>query len=71
MNALAYALQLLQALPALIQAGQDAADLVARVKEMHDQGRDPSPGEWDDLNARIATLRGDLHADDITGTDAG
>jgi hypothetical protein len=63
MNALAYALQLLQALPALIQAGQDASDLIARVKEMHDQGRDPTPGEWDDLNARIAPLRGDLHTD--------
>ncbi len=63
-NALAYALQLLQALPGLIQAGQDASDLIAHVKEMHDQGRDPSPGEWDDLNARIGLQRGDLHSDE-------
>lgn len=66
MSALAYALQLLAALPQLIQAGADVMAMVTEAKDrlqnMHDEGRDPTPGEWDDLNARIDLLRGELHA---------
>lgn len=68
MNAIAYALQLLNALPALIQAGHDVSELITdtrdRLKNMETEGRDPTPGEWDDLNARIGLLRGDLHSDE-------
>jgi hypothetical protein len=66
MSALAYALQLLAALPQLIQAGADVMQMITEAKDrlqnMQDEGRDPTPAEWDDLNARIATLRGELHA---------
>lgn len=68
MDALAYVLQLLNALPQLIQAGHDVTDLITetreRLKDMQAGNRPPSPGEWDDLNARIDTLRGKLHSDD-------
>lgn len=68
MNAIAYALQLLNALPALIQAGHDVSELITdtrdRLKNMETEGRDPTPGEWDDLNARVGLLRGDLHSDE-------
>lgn len=63
-TALDFALKLLEALPQLIQAGQDATDLIGQLKEMRDTGQDPSPGQWDDLNARIDLLRGQLHSDD-------
>lgn len=68
MTALAYALQLLSALPQLIQAGSDVAALIAetrdRLQNMQDEGRAPTAGEFDDLNARIDLLRGELHAAD-------
>lgn len=67
-TALDYALKALQALPGLIAAGRDVTELAAetgqRLKDMRDEGRDPTPGEWDDLNARIDVLRGRLHSDD-------
>lgn len=66
MNAIAYALQLLNSLLPLIEAGKDVSELIAETRErlqnMHVEGRDPTPGEWDDLNARIDVLRGELHA---------
>jgi len=62
---IAYALQLLASLPQLIQAGIDVTALVmegqAKLKEMQAQGREPTAGEWDDLNDRISALRGELH----------
>lgn len=71
MNALDFALkalQALQSLPQLLQAGSEVVQLVeetrARLQSMRDEGRDPSPGEWDDLNARIDVLRGRLQSDD-------
>lgn len=63
-DALKYIDQLLQVLPGLIQAGHDAADLIAAARNMLREGRDPSDGEWDDLNARIGLLRGNLHSDE-------
>lgn len=65
MNALAMALQLLNALPALIAAGVEVKDLIedqtAKLQAMADEGRDPTPAEWDDLNAKIDALRAELH----------
>lgn len=66
MGGLAFAVNLLTALPALIQAGVDVTNLVNdsadKLKSMQDEKRDPSPQEWADLNAQIAALRGELHA---------
>lgn len=68
MNAIAYALQLLNALPQLIQAGHDVAALIQetrdRLQNMADENRDPTPGEWDELNAQIDLKRGKLHSDE-------
>lgn len=66
MQALMYAMQVLQALPTLIAAGQSVVTLVQqtndRLKVMQDERRDPTPAEWAELNATIATLRSELHA---------
>jgi hypothetical protein len=71
MSALAYALQLLASLPQLIQAGVDVMDTINAAKEklqtMSDEGRDPTPAEWDELNERIRGLRSQLHSG---GSDA-
>lgn len=65
MQALMYAIQVLQALPTLIAAGQSVVTLVeqtnARLRVMQDERRDPTPEEWAELNATIARLRGELH----------
>lgn len=59
------ALQLLQSLPALIAAGAEVKGLIedqtAKLKDMADTGRDPTPQEWDELNAQIDKLRTSLH----------
>lgn len=72
MNALAYALQLLTALPQLIQAGVEITGLVTKAKDalqsMSDEARAPTPDEWQALDDEIAKLRGELHAGDTTGT---
>jgi hypothetical protein len=61
-----YALQLLSALPSLIQAGVEITSTVTsatqKLAELNAQGRDPTPEEWAELNGRIAKLRGELHA---------
>jgi hypothetical protein len=61
-----YALQLLSALPGLIQAGVEITSTVTsatqKLEELDAQGRDPTPAEWLELNQRIAKLRGELHA---------
>jgi hypothetical protein len=66
MGALAFAVQLLSSLPTLIQAGVDVTNLVKdstdKLKGMQDEKRDPTPQEWDALNARIKALRDELHA---------
>ncbi len=64
-TALMMALQLLQSLPALIAAGAEVKGLIedqtAKLKDMADTGRDPTPQEWDELNAQIDNLRASLH----------
>jgi hypothetical protein len=66
MNAVAYALQLLQTIGPLIQAGRDVMGLINQAKAslatMQAEGRDPTPAEWDALNASIKALRDELHA---------
>ena len=62
------ALQLLNAIPALIAAGANITTLVqqhaAKLKEMVDAGRDPTAEEWDDMNRQVDALRGQLHRGD-------
>ena len=66
MPALAYALQIMTALPALLQAGLDVKDLIEstrdRMKEMHDENRDPNDADWAELNEKIDALRAQLHS---------
>ncbi|MCC2632126.1 MAG: hypothetical protein K0S48_12 [Ramlibacter sp.] len=66
MTAVAYALQLMTALPQLIQAGVEVTKMVTSASEalqrMEAEGRDPTPAEWATLNAEITRLRGELHA---------
>lgn len=66
MNALAYALQLLQSVPMLVQAGHDVSAAIQRgrqkVEQFQAEGRDPTPTEWDELTQQINGLRTELHA---------
>lgn len=59
------ALQLLQAIPALLEAGHDITNLVndttTKLEDMAATGRNPTDEEWNTLNATIAGLRGELH----------
>ena len=56
-TALAFAIQALVQLPALIQAGADAAraiqETVATLQAMQAEGRGPTQAEWDALNTRV------------------
>ena len=65
-TALIYATQILSMLPALLSAGKNISDLLANgnaaLKLMKDQNRDPTPAEWDALNAQITALRAELHS---------
>lgn len=64
--ALMYALQALEVIPQLISAGQNVIGLVehttSAMKKMVAENRDPTPGEWDDLNQKIDDLRAQLHS---------
>lgn len=64
-TAIAYALQVLGALPALISDAQKAKTLIdeasANLVNMQNEKRDPTPAEWSALNARIDDLRAQLH----------
>ena len=66
MGALAYAIQLLGEVPALISAGQDVVTLVnsgnAALKAMQAEKRDPTDAEWAALDTQIGALRRALHA---------
>lgn len=66
MQALLYATQLLTMLPSLLAAGKNVVELVetgnAALKAMADENREPTPDEWDALNARIKALQKELHA---------
>jgi hypothetical protein len=66
-TALAFALQALTALPQIIAAGQDAIAFInstrAALATMKDENRDPTPAEWDALNAQIDALIARLNQD--------
>lgn len=65
-NVLIYALQVLNILPQLLQAGKDIGGILetanTALKAMQENGRDPSAEEWAALNAQIDMLRKDLHS---------
>ncbi len=65
MGAAAYALSLLTELPSLIASGKQVVDLIqtgtTALKAMQADNRDPTPAEWDALNAQIDALREELH----------
>jgi hypothetical protein len=55
---LAFASQAFGLVPSMIQAGMALAEILEfvtaqrnKVQEMNDQGRKPTPEEWDSLNA--------------------
>jgi hypothetical protein len=64
---LAFAVQLLSALPGLMAAGVEVTEMIERftgkVADMKENGREPTEEEWKELNDEIARLRGDLHSD--------
>lgn len=66
MDKIAFALQLLNVVPGLVAAGANVVGLIqdgrAALQKMQDENRDPSPEEWDALNARIGELRKALHS---------
>jgi len=61
-----YMQTILQSIPAILAAGGNVALLVAQASAalhlMLSEKREPSPAEWDALNAITASLRGQLHA---------
>jgi hypothetical protein len=61
-----YALSILELLPDLLAAGVDVAAMaqryIERLRAMVDEGRNPTPEEWDELNAERAALTDRLNA---------
>ncbi len=66
MGAIAYALQLLAALPPLIEAGINIKNTIeeatSALGKMQTEKRDPTVEEWNALNNQIVVLRARLHA---------
>ena len=62
-----FALELLRWAPTAIQGVQSAAELLrwgtSLVEQMVKEGRDPTIEEIEELDSRIAKLRGELHTD--------
>lgn len=60
------ALSVLEALPALIQAGQDVSNLIATtantIKTAQAEGRDPNEAEWAAIDAQREALSAALHS---------
>lgn len=65
MGAIAFALEILTQVPALIAAGVQVKGLIdsgtASLQAMQNEKRDPTPAEWSALNAQIAALQKELH----------
>ena len=65
MDAAAFALQLLQILPGLLEAGLEVQGLIeatsAKLVIMQEEKRDPTDAEWEELNAAVDELRTKLH----------
>lgn len=66
MGALTFAMELLGSLPGLIAGGIEVVGLIERgnasLKTFAEEKRDPTPAEWDELNAEIAAKRKELHS---------
>lgn len=66
MGALELALSVFSQLPGLISAGANVIALINSTKTTlttaKAENRDPTPAEWDALNAQIDDLRKQLHA---------
>lgn len=64
-SAIAYAIQAMSALPALIQAGIDVTGAIRTATQkmtvFQAENRAPTDAEWADLNNRISRLRNELH----------
>lgn len=64
MGALAFALAALQAVPAIVAAGNSLETYInntsTAVQAMQAENRDPTQAEWDALNAEIAALQKQL-----------
>lgn len=60
-TALAFAITALQAIPAVLMAGEDAVAFAEKaanaVNAMQSENRDPSDAEWQTLNDEIAALQ--------------
>lgn len=68
---LEFSLAILQAAPALIEAGANVRSLFEgtsdSLRKMQDESRGPLPEEWDAMNNMIAALREEFHAPDHPG----
>jgi hypothetical protein len=68
-TALAFAAQLLELIQLLSSAGQAVTEVATwgsqQVQMLIDEGRDPTADEWATLNARIKSLREQIHRDDV------
>jgi len=64
--AIAFAIQALSQLPALLQAGADVANVVSHtvtsLRAMHSEGREPTQAEWDTLQHHVEAGLGKLDA---------
>lgn len=67
-SAIAFALQAMNMLPAILKGVNGAIDAYnaakAVITDMASSGRDPTAAEWDTLNAATDKLRSELHTDD-------
>jgi hypothetical protein len=64
MGAIAYAIELLTQLPAIVSTGMEIETAVkngiAALQTMQAENRDPTPAEWDALHATLESLRQQL-----------
>lgn len=75
MSALEYALLAVQAIGALVRAGQEVHGLIEETGRVlgacKAETRDPLAAEWDALNGVIGRLQGVLHAGEPSPTEGG
>jgi hypothetical protein len=67
-NALAFAMNVINLMPVVLKGVSGAMEAFtagkAVVEGMVRDDRDPTPAEWDALNAATAALQSKLHSDD-------
>lgn len=63
-----FIMQVMAYLPAALKGVEEARDLIefgiGRIRAMIDEDRDPSPQDWDELNAKIDAMTEPMHSDD-------